>query len=298
MALAAQAVQALKRVNRDPSVQVIKTVAAMDSARLSMQSPVAVVPTLGGLHAGHEALLHAARERAKSVVATLFLNPKQFGENEDLERYPADRDRDLAIMRSAGVNAVFAPSVEEIYPPGDTFTVNPGPIGDVLEGALRPGHFRAVATVVAKLFNATRPDLAYFGEKDAQQLEVVRRMAHDLRFEIDVVPVKTVRDENGVALSSRLAYLSEKERVAAEIVYTSLRSARDRWANRERAASALESNIRTVIQSEPLATLNYAAVIDPETFEPHRGPIPSTGALALVAVRIGTTRLIDNLRLN
>lgn len=279
-------------------MQVIKTVAAMHSARLSMQSPVAVVPTLGGLHAGHEALLHAARERAKSVVATLFLNPKQFGENEDLERYPADRDRDLAIMRSAGVNAVFAPSVEEIYPPGDTFTVNPGPIGDVLEGALRPGHFRAVATVVAKLFNATRPDLAYFGEKDAQQLEVVRRMAHDLRFEIDVVPVKTVRDENGVALSSRLAYLSEKERVAAEIVYTSLRSARDRWANRERAASALESNIRTVIQSEPLATLNYAAVIDPETFEPHRGPIPSTGALALVAVRIGTTRLIDNLRLN
>ena len=270
----------------------------MHSARLSMQSPVAVVPTLGGLHAGHEALLHAARERAKSVVATLFLNPKQFGENEDLERYPADRDRDLAIMRSAGVNAVFAPSVDEIYPPGDTFTVNPGPIGDVLEGALRPGHFRAVATVVAKLFNATRPDLAYFGEKDAQQLEVVRRMAHDLRFEIDVVPVKTVRDENGVALSSRLAYLSEKERVAAEIVYTSLRSARDRWANRERAASALESNIRTVIQSEPLATLNYAAVIDPETFEPHRGPIPSTGALALVAVRIGTTRLIDNLRLN
>ena len=279
-------------------MQVIKTVAAMHSARLSMQSPVAVVPTLGGLHAGHEALLHAARERAKSVVATLFLNPKQFGENEDLERYPADRDRDLAIMRSAGVNAVFAPSVDEIYPPGDTFTVNPGPIGDVLEGALRPGHFRAVATVVAKLFNATRPDLAYFGEKDAQQLEVVRRMAHDLRFEIDVVPVKTVRDENGVALSSRLAYLSEKERVAAEIVYTSLRSARDRWANRERAASALESNIRTVIQSEPLATLNYAAVIDPETFEPHRGPIPSTGALALVAVRIGTTRLIDNLRLN
>jgi pantoate--beta-alanine ligase len=298
LTLAAQAVQALKRVNRDPPVQVIKTVAAMHSARLSMQSPVAVVPTLGGLHAGHEALLHAARERAKSVVATLFLNPKQFGENEDLERYPADRDRDLAIMRSAGVNAVFAPSVDEIYPPGDTFTVNPGPIGDVLEGALRPGHFRAVATVVAKLFNATRPDLAYFGEKDAQQLEVVRRMAHDLRFEIDVVPVKTVRDENGVALSSRLAYLSEKERVAAEIVYTSLRSARDRWANRERAASALESNIRTVIQSEPLATLNYAAVIDPETFEPHRGPIPSTGALALVAVRIGTTRLIDNLRLN
>jgi len=279
-------------------VQVIKTVAAMHAARLSMRSPVAAVPTLGGLHAGHEALLHAARERAESVVVTLFLNPTQFGENEDLARYPADRERDLTIMRSAGVDAVFAPSVDEMYPPGDAFTVNPGPIGDVLEGAQRPGHFRAVATVVAKLFNATRPDLAYFGEKDAQQLEVVRRMAHDLRFEIDVVPVETVRDENGVALSSRLEYLSENERVAAQIVYTSLCSARDRWAGRERAASALESDMRTVIQSEPLATLDYAAVIDPETFEPHGGPIPDTGALALVAVRIGTTRLIDNLRLN
>lgn len=279
-------------------MQVIKTVAAMHSARLSMQPPVAVVPTLGGLHAGHEALLHAARDRAESIVATLFLNPNQFGENEDLALYPSDRERDLAIMRSAGVDTVFAPSVDEMYPPGDAFTVNPGPIGDVLEGAQRPGHFRAVATVVAKLFNATRPDLAYFGEKDAQQLEVVRRMAYELGFEIDVVPVKTVRDENGVALSSRLAYLSENERVAAEIVYTSLCSARDRWASRERAASALESDMRTVIQSEPLATLDYAAVIDPETFEPHGGPIPDTGALALVAVRIGTTRLIDNLRLN
>jgi len=267
-----------------------------------MKSPVAVVPTLGGLHAGHEALLHAARGRAESVVATLFLNPTQFGENEDLATYPADRERDLGIMQSAGVDIVFAPSVKEMYPPGDAFTVNPGPIGDVLEGAQRPGHFRAVATVVAKLFNATRPDLAYFGEKDAQQLEVVRRMARDLRFGIEVVPVGTVRDENGVALSSRLVYLSKKERVAAKFVYTSLCSARERWAGGERAASALENAIRAVIQSEPLATLDYAAVIDPETFEPHGGPIPNTGpdtgALALVAVTIGTTRLIDNLRLN
>jgi len=279
-------------------VQVIKTVDAMRAARLSMKSPVAVVPTLGGLHAGHEALLHAARERAESVIATLFLNPTQFGENEDLARYPADRERDLAIMRSAGVDAVFVPSVDEMYPPGDAFTINPGPIGDVLEGAQRPGHFRAVATVVAKLFNATRPDLAYFGEKDAQQLEVVRRMARDLRFGIEVIPVETVRDENGVALSSRLAFLSENERVAAEIVYPSLCSAYDHWADGERAAAALKSAIRAVIQSEPLATLDYAAVIDPESFDHYGGPIPDTGALALVAVRFGTTRLIDNLRLN
>ncbi len=279
-------------------MQVIKTVAAMQAARGSMKSPVAVVPTLGGLHAGHEALLHAARERAESVVATLFLNPTQFSEDEDLALYPADRERDLAIMRSAGVDAVFAPTFDEMYPPGDAFNVNPGPIGDVLEGAQRPGHFRAVATVVAKLFNSTRPDLAYFGEKDAQQLEVVRRMARDLRFGIEVVPVETVRDVNGVALSSRLAYLSGNERVAAEVVYKSLCSARDRWANGERAVSALESAIRAVIQSEPLATLDYAAIIDPKTFEPHGGPIPNAGTLALVAVTIGTTRLIDNLRLN
>jgi pantoate--beta-alanine ligase len=274
----------------------------MHAASASMKSPVAVVPTLGGLHGGHEALLHAARERAESVVATLFLNPTQFGEDEDLARYPADRERDLAIMRSAGVDVVFAPSVKEMYPPGDAFTVNPGPIGDVLEGALRPGHFRAVATVVAKLFNATRPDLAYFGKKDAQQLEVVRRMARDLRFGIEVVPVETVRDEKGVALSSRLAYLSEDERAAAEILYTSLCSARDRWAGGERAASALESDMQAVIQSERLATLEYAAIVDPDTFEPHGGPIPDTGpdtgALALIAVRFGITRLIDNLRLN
>ena len=134
-----------------------------------MIGPVAVVPTLGGLHAGHEALIHAAKKRASTVVATLFLNPTQFGETEDLRKYPANRDQDLEIMRNAGVNAVFAPSVEEMYPPGDSFIVDPGPIAQVLEGQHRPGHMQAVAAVVAKLFNATRPELAYFGENDAQQ---------------------------------------------------------------------------------------------------------------------------------
>ena len=276
-------------------MQVIETVASMCDARASLASPVAVVPTLGGLHAGHVALFHAARERAGSVIVTLFLNPTQFGENEDLDSYPADRERDLDIMREAGVDAVFAPSVGEMYPPGDTFSIDPGPIGDCLEGAQRPGHFRAVATVVAKLFNATRPNLTYFGEKDAQQLEVVRRLARDMPFGIEVVPVPTVRDERGLALSSRLAYLSDAERSAAECVYASLCTTRDMWAAGERSTSTLESAMRAVIESEPLATLGYAAVVDPGTFESW-----NTGAnsLALAAVVIGTTRLIDNIRLN
>ncbi len=280
-------------------MQVIETVAEMHAARTSMASPVAVIPTLGGLHAGHQALLHAARERAESVVATLFLNPTQFGENEDLGTYPADRERDLAIMRDAGVDVAFAPSVDEMYPPGDTFMVDPGPIGDVLEGTHRPGHMKAVATVVAKLFHVTRPDLAYFGQKDAQQLAVVTRMARDLLMGIEIVPVCTVRDEHGLALSSRLSYLSPEERKAASVVYESLCSARDLWANGERSVSVLETAIQAVIQSESLATLDYAAVVDPETFEQETWE-RSAGktALALVAVRIGNTRLIDNLKLN
>lgn len=269
----------------------------MHDARSSMIGPVAVVPTLGGLHAGHEALMHAARERAGTVVATLFLNPTQFGKNEDLGTYPADRERDLEIMRNAGVDAVFAPCVDEMYPPGDSFTVDPGPIGNVLEGEHRPGHMHAVATVVAKLFNATRPDLAYFGEKDAQQLEVVRRLSRDLRFGIEIVPVATVRDERDLALSSRLAYLTDEERTAAEVVYRSLCVARDLWNGGQRSVPELGSAMRSVIATESLATLDYAVIVDPETFEPPEEPEAASRLLALVALKIGSTRLIDNLRL-
>jgi pantoate--beta-alanine ligase len=279
-------------------VQVIETVAEMHAVRASMTGPVAVVPTLGGLHAGHEALIHAARKRAGTVVTTLFLNPTQFGQNEDLARYPANRERDLEIMRKAGVDAVFVPSVEEMYPPDDHFAVDPGPIADVLEGEHRPGHMRAVATVVAKLFNATRPDLAYFGEKDGQQLEVVTRMSRDLRFGIEIVPVPTVRDERELALSSRLAYLTDKERAAAEVVYRALCAARDHWDDGERSNVELENIMKSVIASESMATLGYAVVVDPDTFERHAETNITSGAWALIAVTIGTTRLIDNLRLN
>ncbi|MDA1258368.1 MAG: pantoate--beta-alanine ligase [Chloroflexi bacterium] len=284
-------------------MKIIETVAEMRSERARMTSPVALVPTLGGLHAGHEALLHAARRRAGTVIASLFLNPTQFGENEDLDRYPADRERDLAVMRKAGVDAVFAPSNSEMYPPDDDFVVDPGAIGEILEGAHRPGHLRGVSTVVAKLFIATRPDLAYFGEKDAQQIEVVRRMARGLLFGIEIVPIPTVRDENGLALSSRHAYLSDDERVAAKVVYRSLCRARDAWEAGERDKTTLEDVIRAVIDTEPLATLDYAAVVDARTFgpisEPGQGASgPDLTALALVAARFGSTRLIDNIRLD
>lgn len=279
----------------------------MRSERASLKSPVALVPTLGGLHAGHEALLHAARERAGAVIASLFLNPTQFGENEDLSHYPADRESDLAIMRNAGVDIVFAPSVDEMYPPGDAFTVNPGPLGEILEGAHRPGHLQGVATVVAKLFIATRPDLAYFGQKDAQQLEVVRRLSRDLLMGIEIVPVPTVRDERGLALSSRHAYLSDRERSAAEVVYRSLCRARDVWNGGDRDRAAVESAMREVIEAEPLATLDYAVVVDAATFEPLPEPgsggstspeSPPAATLALVALKIGNTRLIDNVWLD
>ena len=284
-------------------MQVIETVNAMRSERASLKSPVALVPTLGGLHAGHEALLRAARARAGAVIASLFLNPTQFGENEDLSRYPADRESDLAIMRNAGVDIVFAPSVDEMYPPGDAFTVHPGPIGGILEGAHRPGHLQGVATVVAKLFIATRPDLAYFGQKDAQQLEVVRRLSRDLLMGIEIVPVPTVRDERGLALSSRHAYLSDRERSAAEVVYRSLCRARDVWNGGDRGRTAAESAMREVIKAEPLATLDYAVVVDAATFEPLQKPASGgstspesspAATLALVALKIGNTRLIDN----
>jgi len=263
-----------------------------------MIGPVAVVPTLGGLHAGHEALIHAAKKRASTVVATLFLNPTQFGETEDLRKYPANRDQDLEIMRNAGVNAVFAPSVEEMYPPGDSFIVDPGPIAQVLEGQHRPGHMQAVATVVAKLFNATRPDLAYFGEKDAQQLEVVRRLSRDLCFGIEIVAVGTVRDDRNIALSSRLAYLTPDERLAAEVLYRSLCAARDLANMGQHTVSDLETAMRSIIAEESLATLDYAVVVDPETFEPPNKSDTSSQLQALIALKIGSTRLIDNLRIS
>jgi pantoate--beta-alanine ligase len=254
------------------------------------------VPTMGALHDGHLSLVARAREECDVVVASIFVNPLQFGPSEDLASYPRDLDRDLLLLEKEGVDVVFAPDEKEMYPGGPPeVTVGPGPIGDILEGASRAGHFQGVCTVVAKLFGIVGQCRAYFGEKDAQQLAVIRRMVRDLDMPIEVVGCPTVREEDGLAMSSRNAYLSADERAAASCLYEAL--ARAAWLveGGERDANVLKAEMAKRIGAEPLAGLDYVAVVDDLTFaelERLDGP-----ARALVAARIGNTRLIDNLAL-
>ncbi|MGH2661426.1 MAG: pantoate--beta-alanine ligase [Actinomycetota bacterium] len=257
---------------------------------------VGFVPTMGALHGGHASLLARAREDADFVGASIFVNPLQFGPSEDLASYPRDMDRDLAICEKEGVDLVFAPDAQEMYPDGKPqVTVDPGPLGQRLEGAARPGHFHGVCTVVAKLFGIVGPCRAYFGEKDAQQLAVIRRMVADLDLPVEVVGCPTVREEDGMAMSSRNAYLPEEERRAATCLYEAL--ARAAWLveGGERDAAAVKAEMAKRIGAEPLARIDYVAVVDDRTFEEVAtidGPVR-----ALVAARVGPARLIDNLRL-
>jgi pantoate--beta-alanine ligase len=257
---------------------------------------VGFVPTMGFLHEGHSSLMALAGRETGFVAVSIFVNPLQFGLAEDLEAYPRDLDRDLEACEREGVDLVFAPDADEMYPGGSPeVTVDPGPLGDRLEGAARPGHFRGACTVVAKLLGIVGPCRAYFGEKDAQQLFIVRRMARDLDLPAEVVGCPTVREPDGLALSSRNTYLSPEERRAAACLYESL--ARAAWLveGGERDARVLRAELARRIGAEPLAGLDYVAVVDEETFEEVdrlRGP-----ARALVAARIGPARLIDNLLL-
>jgi pantoate--beta-alanine ligase len=258
---------------------------------------VGFVPTMGFLHEGHLSLVGRAREEIAFLAVSIFVNPLQFGPAEDLSSYPRDTDRDLELCEKEGTDLVFTPDADEMYPGGSAeVTVDPGPLGDRLEGASRPGHFRGVCTVVAKLFGLAGPCRAYFGDKDAQQLAVVRRMVANLDLPVEVVACPTVREPDGVALSSRNTYLSPEERRAATCLYEAL--ARAAWLveGGERDAVALKAEMARRIGAERLARIDYVAVVDDETFEEVdrvRGP-----ARALVAARIGPTRLIDNLRLN
>ena len=260
--------------------------------------PVALVPTMGALHDGHAALIRAARERAESgaVVTSVFVNPLQFGPGEDLARYPRTLDDDLAVCEKEGVDVVFAPSVDEVYPGGEPqVTVEPGPLAAELEGESRPGHFRGVLTVVAKLFGLARPDLAVFGEKDYQQLVLVRRMSRDLCLGVDVVGVPTVREPDGLALSSRNRYLDHEQRRQATVLSRSLRAAADRAAYGLPAArwAALR-----VLDEEPDIDVDYLQIRTPDLGEVlDERPGEPTAARILVAARVGTTRLIDNLPL-
>jgi len=258
---------------------------------------VGLVPTMGALHDGHIALVRAARERADVVVVSIFVNPTQFGPDEDFMRYPRHVEDDLALLAAEGVSLVFAPSVETMYGSGVLVTVDPGPAAKRWEGEARPGHFVGVATIVAKLFNLVRPDFAFFGEKDFQQLAIIRRMAHDLDFDIEVVGHPIVRDERGLALSSRNAYLSAEERDHALALPEALRAAAEAFEGGERSGDALDIVMRqAAAASAPGAIrLDYAAVVDADTLEPLL--IVDRQARALIAGRVGGTRLIDNCEL-
>jgi pantoate--beta-alanine ligase len=268
------------------------------SARTGLR---AVVMTMGALHEGHAALIRAARDwvgPGGQVVTTVFVNPLQFGEGEDLDRYPRTLDDDLLTAGTAGADLVYAPSAGEVYPGGEPeVRISAGPMGRRLEGASRPGHFDGMLTVVAKFLHLTAPDVAFFGEKDAQQLALISRMVHDLDFPVQVVGVPTVREADGLALSSRNRYLSEAERASALELSRSLLAGR---AGAEQGPEAVLAAARAVLggaaRKEPPAVLDYAALVDPADFTGIRPDFRGEAVLA-VAARVGTTRLIDNVRL-
>lgn len=256
---------------------------------------VGLVPTMGFLHAGHMSLVEYARAHSDVVVMTIFVNPTQFAPTEDLAKYPRDIPRDTAMAEKAGVDILFVPAVDEIYPAGfDTF-VMPGAQGSILEGAIRPTHFRGVLTVVAKLFNMILPDVAVFGQKDFQQALLLRKMARDLNFAVDVLIAPIVREADGLAMSSRNVYLSPDERAQARVLSASLAEALHRIADGERSAAQLEQAIRTHIMSAPAAAIDYIAIAAADTLAPVEQLEPGRTAVIALAVRIGKTRLLDNI---
>jgi pantoate--beta-alanine ligase len=253
---------------------------------------IGLVPTMGALHAGHASLIRAASQRTQAVAVSIFVNPTQFGPNEDYARYPRTFDADCALAESLGADVVFAPSVEEMYPLGAETFVEVEQISDRLDGKSRPGHFRGVATVVAKLFIAAEPDFAFFGQKDAAQVSVLRRMIADLRMGLDLVVCPIVREEDGLALSSRNVYLSAEQRKQALVLSRSLRAVKQLVATGERDAEKLAAAARAVFAGEPAARVDYIALVDWSTLEPVEMAAP--GTLYAVAAWVGETRLIDN----
>jgi pantoate--beta-alanine ligase len=276
-------------------VDALRTIAETRRARAALTRSVGLVPTMGFLHDGHLSLVRRARAENDHVIVSIFVNPTQFGPNEDLATYPRDEGRDLALLEAAGVDLVFAPTVDAVYPEGFETAVDVGSVAAPLEGTARPGHFRGVATVVLKLLNIVQPTRAYFGRKDAQQLAVVRRLVADLDLPVEVVACETVREPDGLALSSRNVYLNPTERKAATVLWQALTLARDLWTKGTRDAEAYRRRLGELIAAEPLATADYVSVADPVTLreiDRIQGP-----ALVALAVRIGKTRLIDNLTL-
>lgn len=275
-------------------MRVVRSLGEMRQARAALQGIVGFVPTMGYLHEGHLSLVRRARAECHHVVVSIFVNPTQFGPSEDYQRYPRDEARDLAMLEAEGVDVAFLPSADEMYPPGFcTWVEVQGPLTERLEGASRPGHFRGVATVVLKLFNLVQPHRAYFGEKDAQQLRVIRRMVADLNLPVEIVPCPTVREPDGLAMSSRNVYLSPEERQQALALSRALELAR-RLVREEglRDAAELRQRLESFLRCSPGVELDYVSVAHPETLaelERIEGP-----ALVLLAARVGPARLIDN----
>ena len=277
----------------------MKTVTTLDelwAVRATLPGPVGLVPTMGFLHDGHLSLVRRARAECAAVVVSIFVNPTQFGPNEDLATYPRDLARDLALLEEAGADLVWTPTVEVMYPRGFQTFVEVEGVSRGLEGERRPGHFRGVATVVAKLFAAVQPQRAYFGQKDAQQTVVIRQMARDLSFPVDVVICPTVREADGLAMSSRNAYLDGDQRAAASVLYQALSVARKTFEDGVRDAETLRQIMADIIDAEPLARRQYVSCADPLTLQELEGPVDR--ALLSMAVTVGKTRLIDNLLLD
>lgn len=274
----------------------MKTVSILSdlrSARSRLPEPVGLVPTMGFLHEGHLSLVRASKADCASTVVSIFVNPTQFGPDEDLAAYPRDLPRDLGLLEAEGVDLVWTPPPEVVYPPGYQTWVMVDEVTKPLEGAMRPRHFRGVTTVVAKLFNTVQPQRAYFGQKDAQQAIVIRRMACDLDFPLEVVVCPIVREPDGLALSSRNKYLDPEQRRAATVLSRALYAARDSYLAGTRDADALRKLVATTVGREPLAHLQYASCADPDTLQELQGTVGR--ALLSLAVFVGKTRLIDNL---
>ena len=283
------------------ALELIRTIDEFRRARADARlvGSLGFVPTMGYLHEGHVALVRRAHEENEVVAASIFVNPAQFAPNEDFSAYPRDLERDLAMLEAAGCDLVFHPSPEEMYPPPEQDVyVAPGDIAERLEGAVRPGHFTGVTTVVLKLLNIVQPDRSYFGQKDGQQVAIVRRMVRDLNVPGEIVVVPTVREADGPAMSSRNTYLTAEQRRAAPVVYRALTAALGLYRSGETGADALRETIKSTLAAEPLvAAIDYISVADPLTLLEIEGDV-ADGAMASTAVRFGKTRLLDNVILS
>jgi len=274
-------------------MEILDSIDSLRAVRGQLTGRIGLVPTMGALHEGHLSLVREARRENDHVLVTIFVNPTQFGPNEDFNSYPRNLEADTQLLQSVGADYVFTPTPSMMYPDGYQTYIENGEVADGLEGARRAGHFRGVSTVVAKLFNLTQAHRAYFGQKDAQQVAVIRRMVHDLNMPIEVIPCPIVRESDGLAMSSRNAYLTPPERAAASVLYRALNAASARYDAGQRHPESLRQTVRDIIAQEPLATLDYVSAADARTLRELDSPTDAPLLLSLT-VKIGKPRLLDN----